>query len=628
MTARLRLLRAFTSVGIAVVVAGAGMRGSAKVAANHPPRAPTDLRVDEAAAPLWVTGTPTFGWIPSDADRGEIQTAYRVVVATEPSAGSVIWDSGRVASRDEAFVAAPGLHLESDRRYWWTVQTWDRVGNHGPFARPVPFDTALDDGDWRADWIRRASAGNPLDDYFLVRHAFALGAGPVVRARAYVAASQQYALYVDGVRVDAGPSFSYPDEQYYQPTDITKYVKAGRTNAVALIVHNLGGGQGRPAAPPGLIARITVDHGDGTRQSITSDGTWAVHAGPWLPSAPRNDEGDFVENIDARRLPPGWADAAFDDRTWERARAIGPHPTNPWTHLVAQRTRIVEQPVRPVSFRRLANGSYVADFGSVIAATPAVTLHAGRVGRHLALLQGFLLDGNGGVSTTRGTQGTDMHDDYIERDGAQTLRPFGYLGFRYVEVTNPQEPLAASDVVAYARHAEMPNLNASAFSTSSAILDRVWALARHSALYGSQEQFVDTPTREKGQFVRDASNISSVTAIAFDERNLTWQALRDFARSQKKFWPDGRVNAVYPNSDAGRDIPDFTEDYVGWVWREYELTGDRATLAALYPTIVNIADYVARAITPKTGLVTNLPGGGGDYEGGIVDWPIAMRYGY
>ena len=26
--------------------------------------------------------------------------------------------------------------------------------------------------------------------------------------------------------------------------------------------------------------------------------------------------------------------------------------------------------------------------------------------------------------------------------------------------------------------------------------------------------------------------------------------------------------------------------------------------------------------------MTNLPGGGGDYEGGIVDWPLAMRYGY
>ena len=42
-------------------------------------------------------------------------------------------------------------------------------------------------------------------------------------------------------------------------------------------------------------------------------------------------------------------------------------------------------------------------------------------------------------------------------------------------------------------------------------------------------------------------------------------------------------------------------------------TGDRDQLAPLYPVVRNIADYVARAIDPQTGLVTNLPGGGGDY---------------
>ena len=52
---------------------------------------------------------------------------------------------------------------------------------------------------------------------------------------------------------------------------------------------------------------------------------------------------------------------------------------------------------------------------------------------------------------------------------------------------------------------------------------------------------------------------------AFGERALTAQALRDFARSQARFWPDGRVNAVYPNGDDKRDIPDSTEDYVEWV---------------------------------------------------------------
>ena len=42
----------------------------------------------------------------------------------------------------------------------------------------------------------------------------------------------------------------------------------------------------------------------------------------------------------------------------------------------------------------------------------------------------------------------------------------------------------------------------------------------------------------------------------------------------------------------------------------------------------NISDYVARAIDPRTGLVTNLPGGGSDYLYGLVDWPPQMRYGY
>ncbi|MDQ1533870.1 MAG: alpha-L-rhamnosidase [Actinomycetota bacterium] len=633
MTARFRVVRAVAAICLVITTTGAGMRGSAAGAANHAPGAPTDLLVDEAASPLWVTGPPTFGWIPHDVDRDEIQTAYRILVATEPTtepkSDSILWDSGRVASSAESFVSASRLHLASDHRFWWTVQTWDRLGIAGAFARPVSFDTALDDVDWHADWIRRPTApANPLEDYFLARRAFAVGSSPVVRAIASVSAGQQYELYVDGVRVGSGPSYAYPDEQYYQPTDITRYLEPGRTNVVAMIVHNLGAGQGRPAQPPGLIAHVTIEHRDGARQTITTDGSWRLHEGPWLPAPPRNEEGDFIETIDARKLPPAWAKVSFDDRGWEHAEVVGPPSTKPWTHLVAQRTQIVERALKPVTFKALANGTYVADFGAVIAATPSIMLSEGKAGRRLTLTRGFLLDANGHVSTTQGTQQTDMHDDYIERDGAQRLRLFGYLGFRYLEVAGAGETLTADDVTAYARHADVPDTAASSFSSSSPVLDRIWAMARHSALYGSQEQFVDTPTREKGQFLRDASNISSVTSVAFAERQLTWQALRDFARSQAKYWPDGRVNAVYPNGDGRRDIPDFTEDYVGWVLRYYELTGDRATLAALYPTISRVAGYVAHAISPQTGLVTNLPGGDGDYAGGIVDWPIAMRYGY
>ena len=88
------------------------------------------------------------------------------------------------------------------------------------------------------------------------------------------------------------------------------------------------------------------------------------------------------------------------------------------------------------------------------------------------------------------------------------------------------------------------------------------------------------------------------------------------------------MNAVYPNGDNMRDIPDYTVMFPDWVARYYEQTGDGATLAAAYPAMRAVAEYIRRAQAPATGLVTDLPGGAGPYLHGIVDWPAPMRYGY
>ena len=52
----------------------------------------------------------------------------------------------------------------------------------------------------------------------------------------------------------------------------------------------------------------------------------------------------------------------------------------------------------------------------------------------------------------------------------------------------------------------------------------VWNLARHSALYDTQEQVLDTPTREKGAFMNSLGD-SRASMFAFDERAITYQAL-------------------------------------------------------------------------------------------------------
>ena len=609
-----------------LVLTGTSRAGAPR---DRPPGPPTRLTVNDDAAPLAVTGDPEFGWVVVDPDRGSRQSAYEIVVS---DGSAMLLDTNKVQSDQQSYVHVPGLEsrLQRDHSYRWTVRTWDASGKVGPYAPVARFDTGLTDSDWHAQWIRRPGAEKEvLQDYSLFRKEVAITASQIVRARVYASAGDHYDLRVNGMLVAHGPSYAYPDEQYYETTDVTSELRAGATNTFAFVTFWGQPSQGRPPTVPGLIAHITIDHADGMRQTVTTDGTWRTHNAPWVQDVLRNDEGDFVEHIDERLLPVGWDRAGFDDASWTPAAVIGPHPTRPFTHLIAARTHIVTDRMKPVKIARLGDGSYVADFGTVMAATPVVDVRQGAAGRKVTLLGGFLLDPNGHVSRTRGIQQTNMSWNFDERAGAQELRPFGYLAFRYLEVDGAQEPLTPANVEIDARHADMPDGQAASFQSSNPTLNAVWNLARHSALYDSQEQFLDTPTREKGPFLGDSFDVSQATTEAFDERNMTFQALRDFARSQVRYWSgEGRVNVVYPNGDGKRDIPDGTEDYPLWVAQAYQTSGSLDELRAMYPTARNITDYVARAIDPRTGLVTDLPGGGSDYLFGAVDWPPQMRYGY
>jgi alpha-L-rhamnosidase len=220
---------------------------------------------------------------------------------------------------------------------------------------------------------------------------------------------------------------------------------------------------------------------------------------------------------------------------------------------------------------------------------------------------GYTLDPDGSVSTIHNTQGTDLSFQYTQRAGAQTFTPYWYLGFRYLQIDDPGESIGHDQVALMARHAAMPDLAAATFTSSDPVLDQVWDLCARSALYTSQEQFVDTPTREKGQFLWDASNESQVVMRTRGEQNLSWQALRDEARAQARYWPaTGQLNEIYPNDDGPSDYPTFTAIYPEWVWRYYVSTGDRATPVGLLPVLTRLADYLAAAVDPGTGLVSGL----------------------
>ncbi len=590
---------------------------------------PIDLRTEYAQDPIGIDEpTPTLRWRVATDRRDARQSAVRVLVASAPDRltprAADVWDSGKRRSERPA-IEYDGPPLAAGCRYYWIVRVWDEADRPSEWSQPATWEMGLSAEDWEASWIRRAGT-DQSSPFSCFRRSVAV-TGVVERARVYVSASHQYVLSINGDSVDRGQAFAYPDFQYYKALDVTEHLGSGE-NVLGIVHAYHGAGQGRPASEPGLLLQLRIDFEDGRSTTVVTDDSWETTAGPWVDAPLRNEEiAEPVEIIDGRQLSPGWDEPGYDV-DWESVEVVGDHPTDPWERLVAQRREVTHETVHPESVDRLDSGSIVFDFGRVYPGRPVVRFDAGTDGHRVELRAGYHRDG--AVSDTEGTQATDMRYAYVQRGGVQEFRPFNYLGFRYLQIDDPGESLSREQVSIAVSHNAVPDRHAAAFDSSNPVLDDVVELARRSALYGCQEGFVDTPTREKGQFLMDAFNISRVTTLAFGERRLSRGAIREFVRSHYRYWAaTGRLNAVYPNGDGKRDIPEFTEAFPEWVWRYYQVTDDRRVLETAYPVVRAVADYVVRHIDPDTGLVMTLSGGeGGPYEAGIVDWPPEMRYGY
>jgi alpha-L-rhamnosidase len=564
----------------------------------------------------------SFAWTLHAAGREARQTGYRIEVSrTGPVHRATIWDSGPVLASRQAFVSYAGPALAADASYEWTVQAQGHGEQWGPVSSPGRFTTALRDADWTAQWLRPAGTSMQPDRVTYVRTEITPPAGALARATAYVAAAHTYRFFVDGTAIDAWPSFCYPDEQYARAVDLTGVVAGGRTSALGVLHRWYGPGKGRPPSAPGLLVQLSLHYEDGRHVVLGSDATWKERAAEWLPSPQRNSDAcDFVEWIDAREQPTGWDRAGYDDSAWQPVTVIGPAGSAPFTRTYAQRTRITEHVVHPVRAHTLGSNtgprSVVVDFGAVYPARPRVIFTSGQAGATVAMHVGYLLDPGGSVSTTHGTQGTNLSYSYVMRDGRQTFEAFSYLGFRYLQIDGATEVIVLGQVQALARHAAMPEVPRATFTSSDRRLDEVWALNARSCLYCCHEQFVDTPTREKAQFLWDAANESEAVMHAYGEQNLSWQGLRDVARGQARFWPDGRVNVVYPYGFGARDISTFTERYPEWLWRYYLATGDRDTAVSLYASASRVGDWLWGTRQPGTGLLyglTDVPEGDPTY---------------
>ena len=612
------------------------------------PDAPSCLLINELVNPLNVE-KPTFGWVVNDKNKNEIQTAYEIVVTDEIS-GNTVWDSGKVNSSEQSYVSYGGDNiLEDGHPYSWKVKTWDKDDMESPFSDEAYFATGISNDSWNASWISDGTAGasasmGKYNHFWYVRGSVMLESGKTVKkALGYFSAAHDYDLYVNGTEIGRGQNFDYASEMRYQGWDITDAVNSENLTVGAL-VRTYGPGQGRAALNAGFIGRVIVYYTDGTSTVFTTNATdWKISKSvPYSGTSTRNGEGDFIEKYNAQNVQEDFSTSDFDSSEWITATLVGVHPmsegSDNFTNLIPELSKMSDDIVYPVSVETLSDGTTVADFGKVIPARPVITFKNGTAGNTYTIQGGYVLNDDGTINTAAtATQGTTMTWQYTQKDGEQTYRAWDHLGFRYISIPSCGETFSAETIRAELFHTDVPEGMDSTFESSNDTLNKVYELMKRSAIYSIQNSFVDTPTREKGQFLQDAINISEASMSTYYERAATKKAIGQFVKSADRYWTDedgnltGQINSVYPNGDGQRDIPDFTVNFPYWIYNYYMTTGDTELVKDVYVYVKAVADYISECIDSETGLVTKLKGGDGSptsYQYGIVDWPASGRFGY
>jgi alpha-L-rhamnosidase len=626
---RLALLSAFS------LLLGDGMVPAFAAA----PLSPTNLLVDDVANPVGTEAVPYFGWLDNDTNANEIQTGYEILVATSlanlnSNLGDA-WDSGKVLSSQENHVVYAGAALAADTEYFWKVRTWNREGNSSPYSTNGNFIVGLlSNSDWNgASWIEGSTSA--ADNYTYYRDwTAALPAKTVQRATVYVTSVHKYALYVNGSLVGKGPAYAFPQFQFYNAFDITPWVVSGTTNLFAIFNHYFGGGSGRVASLPGVLMKANIHFTDGTITNIVTDGSWLQsRATNWITGqASRNGQGaGYIEKISAGSLTTNWFTTAFDSSGWAAPTVIGGQPNSTWTGaLLPDLTRIVETVLMPVSVTNMGGGKYMVDLGKVYSGVPLISFSGGTSGTVVGMLGGFALLSSGDMDSSQ-NQSTTLSYYAVLNGSNFTFQPAEYDTMRYFEISNSPMPVTTANFAFIERNSQL-NDAASSFTSSNAALNAVWDMMKHTLPVDAQEEFIDS-MRQKGGFLGDGFQESLAAMQVEDERVLTRRRLNEFIESMGEFWSApanvGRVNACYPDSSNARDIPDYSQSFLQWVWEYYLQTGDIAFLNTNYTALTNIAQYVNRSLNLTNGLITRLLGGtSGSYTNGIIDWPSDMQFGY
>lgn len=447
--------------------------------------------------------------------------------------------------------------------------------------------------------------------HMLVRRSFRPEELPV-EARLRITADDYYKLYINGRYVGQGPAQGYAHHYYYNGYDVSAFLQPGE-NIIAvhvyyhgLICRSYSSGDNRQ----GLIAELW---GDGKLLAATDESWRYTQAEEYGEAEIIGYNTQFLENIDLRKREKDWLSTGFDDSSWQNAWV---HPGHGHT-LVPQPTphlSVYTQP--PADIREVEDGIFL-DFGTELTGQVRVCV-SGPAGEKVEIRYGEELDGHGRVCYNMRCNCV-YRDTWILSGELEELEAYDYKAFRYAEIlSGPQVKLTVPSIAAVVRHYPYRE-EACRFESSDPRLNAIWSICANGVRYGTQENYVDCPSREKGQYLGDNTIITHAHAYLTGDLRMFRKALEDFTLLAGELCPG--LLAVAPGHYM-QEIADYSLQWPIQLLRYYKMSGDKGFLQAKHPVAEGIIGYFAQYLG-EDGLLHSVNG-----KWNLVDWPENLRDGY
>ena len=252
-----------------------------------------NLKCEFAVDPLGVdVAQPRLFWQVAGDARAQRQTARQVLVASSADALAAdrgdLWDSGKIASDETAFVRYGGAKLASLQTVFWKIRAWDGDDRSSAWSAPAQWTMGLlTAAEWKGVWIAAPAATEAL----LLRRDFTVKPG-LRRALACVAGLGEYELFFNGAKVSEdllAPGWTnFEKTTLYDTRDVTALLKAG-ANAAGIA---LGNGMYNVVrrdrfakftnsfGPLRAVLHLRLEYADGSVEFFATDGKWRTSEGP------------------------------------------------------------------------------------------------------------------------------------------------------------------------------------------------------------------------------------------------------------------------------------------------------------------------------------------------------------